>query len=190
MNNLKRALLLFLLFTSFSCSSFAKPIKMVYLIPEGYTGGVYILYNDLKGINAETLEDGTIIHRIPKDGILIVKPPAKLGPFKLSYFYVDANDNRQEIEYLNPPSYVKDSSEMNSRNVDEVTEDERDNRLFAMSHRRIGFSISNQKTLLYVFSLGYPKDSISLYTDIDRRGDEMVKKAYEKIDIIKERVNE
>jgi hypothetical protein len=159
----------------FSCSLFAKPINMIYLIPEGYKGGVIIFYDDERGIRPKEMEDGTILYRIPQNGILIVKSLKKRGPYKLSYFYVNDKDVRTEIEYLNPRYYVKDSRELKSRNKDEVTEDESNNGIFAMNHRSITFSISNRNVLMYAFSIGHPKDSTALYIDAIDKADQIEK---------------
>jgi hypothetical protein len=158
-----------------SCSLFAKPINMVYLIPQGFTGGVIIVYDDIIGVEPEIDEAGSIFYRIPKDGILVVKPTKKEGPYKLSYFYVGDKDTRTEIEYLDSKNNAKDRGNIKPRNQDEVTEDERDNGIFAMNHRRITFKILNKSSLSYAFTVGHPKDANSIYTDIDWRLDDLEK---------------
>lgn len=59
-------MLLFLIL-NFSCVSFAKPGEIIYLIPENFTGGVIIVFNQPDGITLETDKDGTIIYRVPKE---------------------------------------------------------------------------------------------------------------------------
>jgi hypothetical protein len=175
MNRTKQIAIILTLLLSFSCSLFAKPIRMIYLIPEGFTGGVVIFYNDEKGTIPEEMQDGSVVYRIPQNGILIVKSPKKRGPYELSYFYVNKKDIRTEIEYLNPRYYVKNSSELKSRNNDEVTEVERNSGFFAMNHRSITASTLNRKILVYAFSIGHPKDSTSLYIEAIDKSDQIEK---------------
>ncbi len=175
MNKLKPFPIILTLFLSISCSLFAKPINMIYLIPEGYTGGVLIFYDDEIGITPEELEDGTILYRIPTNGVLIVKSLKRGGPYKLSYFFIDNKDTRTEIEYLDSKNNAKDRGNIKPRNQDEVTDNERDNGFFAMNHRSITFSISNRKISMHAFSVGHPKDSTALYTDAIDKADQIEK---------------
>ncbi len=158
---------------SFSCFSIANPNKAIFLIPEGFTGGVIILYNQPDGIVPETADDGTIIYRIPKDGFLKVKPPLKKVAYKFNYYYVDANDKRTEIEYVYPKYYVRDRGDTTSKSLDSITEDERNNGVFVMNHRKVSFGTNEDKELISCFSIGNPKNSSKLYDDIDDRIDEI-----------------
>jgi len=88
-------LILFFIISS-SCSLLATPTKVTYLIPEGFTGGVIILYNQKDGITPEATENGKIIYRIPKDGFLKVKPTFENKHYKFSYFYVDKNGKKSQ----------------------------------------------------------------------------------------------
>ncbi len=171
---LKQIPIILILLLSISCSLFAKPVNMVYLIPEGFTGGVIIYYDEINGVEPEILKDGTVLYRIPKDGFLKVKPITSSGPYELSYFYFDEKDNRKEIEYLGSQN-AGNKNHPKPRNQDEVTNDERDNGIFAMNHRKIRFSLSKQANFVYAFSVGHPKDSTSIYVDIDWRMDEIKK---------------
>ncbi len=163
MRNLKRAIILWSLIFTLSCSLLATPTDMIYLIPEGYTGGVFILYDENCNTTAETLADGTIIYRIPKDGLLIIKPPLSGGPYNFRYFYVDENDKRTEIKYLEPTFEVRKPSNTNLKPDGNITEEERDTKIFTMNHRRIGFRFHNTPMLLFAFSIGYPKDGTFIY---------------------------
>lgn len=171
----KKYIILLLVLFSFSCSSFAKTDDIIYLIPKGYTGGVIILYSKTDGIVPETKEDGTIIYRIPKDGFLTVKRPSKPGPYKFSYYFVNDKDQRTEIEYVYPKYYVRDRGDTTSKSMDTLTEDELNTKIFAMHHRNITFDMNGDRVILNAFSVGYPKDSTSLYTKTLDRVDEIEK---------------
>lgn len=49
------------------------------------------------------------------------------------------------------------------------------NKIFAMHHRNITFTLSGKKVILNVFSIGYPKDSTALYTKAFDQVDEIEK---------------
>jgi len=49
----KNILIAFLLSLSLSCSLLAKSTEVEYLVPEGFTGGVIILYDQKDGVNPE-----------------------------------------------------------------------------------------------------------------------------------------
>lgn len=149
---------------SLSCSLLAKPIDVVYLIPENYTGGVIILYNQPDGIEPQKTKDGTIIYRIPKDGFLKVKPTFERKNFKFKYYFIDANDNRTEIEYLQRAHYVRDPGDTTSKSEDSITENERNNQTFAMLHETKNFALNGNKVFMQVFVVAIPKDSLGVYT--------------------------
>ena len=48
--NRKRVTILLLILLNLSCISFAGTVKIKYLIPEGFTGGVIIVFNQPDGI--------------------------------------------------------------------------------------------------------------------------------------------
>jgi hypothetical protein len=72
----KQIIILALSLISVGCT-LAKPAKIEYLLPAGFTGGVIVLYNQPDGVAPETLDDGTIRYRIPKDGFLMLNTHKK-----------------------------------------------------------------------------------------------------------------
>ena len=69
-NTAKQIIILALILLSVSCATLAKPTKIEYMMPAGFTGGVLVLYNQADGIKPEIAADGTVRYRIPKDGFL------------------------------------------------------------------------------------------------------------------------
>ena len=167
MNELKRFSILLLFSLSFACSLFAKPTNVIYLIPEGFTGGVIVLYNQPDGIEPEKSEDGTIVYRIPKDGFLKVNSPLNEGKYRFKYYFVDEKDKRIEIEYVYPEAYVRNPGDTTTKSLDSITEDEKNNGIFIMNHRTVSFKNNGNKTVLYALSVGHPKDSRSIYIETD-----------------------
>jgi hypothetical protein len=175
MSDLKQIIVSLLLLLSFSCASEAKTIDMIYLMPEGFTGGVIVLYDEVNGVTPELLKDDSLVYRIPKDGFLKVKPSINPGPYKLRYFYVDEKDNRKEIEYINPKSHVNERDDTTTRSLSTITEDETNNKIFAMHHQRQVFEPNGKWMALYIFFIGKPKDSGIAYIRTLDRVDEIEK---------------
>lgn len=131
---------LYLIFTACSCSLLAKPTEVDFLIPMGYMGGVIVLFNQPDGIEAEKNEEGIILYRIPPDGFLKVKTAFENKAYKFKYYYVDAQNNRQPIEYLYPRHYVRDPGDNTSKSFDTITEEENNNRVFVINHKKSNFN--------------------------------------------------
>ena len=163
MYNRKRIVVFLLLLLSLSCVSFAKPTEIIYLIPEGFTGGVIIVFNQPDGIMPEKDKDGTIIYRVPKDGLIKVKEPLAKAAYEFKYYFVDGKGNRTPIEYLYPGNYVRNPGDTVSKSFDTISEDETNNKIFAMIHTTINFKIQGDKIYLYNFIVGKPKDYQLLY---------------------------
>jgi hypothetical protein len=70
--------------------------KEVYLIPEGYTGPVTIIYGEKCGVMPQT-ENGVKTFRIPDNGVLITNLPRKGGLINNRYYYLTRAGSRQEL---------------------------------------------------------------------------------------------
>jgi hypothetical protein len=84
----KRLFVLLLTVFSLSCSVIAQPKAVAYLIPEGYIGGVIVLYSQSEGITPKIDKNGIIIYHIPKDGFLKVKSAAEREIAGYEVYYV------------------------------------------------------------------------------------------------------
>src|SRR5687768_12332838 len=82
-----------------ACAFFKYPRNGIYLVPQGFTGPVIILYNQPDGVELRS-EAGLYVYEIPNDGILRVKGRGYTGIVNLSYFYVDSEGNRRPLRYL------------------------------------------------------------------------------------------
>jgi len=72
----------------------------VYLLPNGFTGIVYI-YSSEQGAKKEfegTWLDKVRVYRIPNNGVLLTQFEPSERFRKVSYFYVDSQGNRTELQ--------------------------------------------------------------------------------------------
>jgi hypothetical protein len=157
----RKVFVLALLLINVGCT-LAKSAKIEYLLPAGFTGGVIVLYNQPDGVAPETLDDGTIRYRIPKDGFLMLNTQEPENIINYSFYYVDDKNNTTRIEYIAPQGSTA-GERGGLRSVDTITEEERNSKVFAMNHRGIGFEENGNKGPLNAFSIGLPKDSRSIY---------------------------
>lgn len=68
----------------------------MYLLPDGYTGPVVIVYDEAAGVPLE-YEEGKRVYRIPPDGLLETQASVNEGLIQQQYFYVDADGNRRPL---------------------------------------------------------------------------------------------
>jgi hypothetical protein len=89
--------LLLINFTLSGCS-FAQQVvePVIYLIPAGYMGNVYIFHDVPDGVPLKR-EDGARVYEIPKDGILRSQSPEITGLYSARYFYVTSDGKREKI---------------------------------------------------------------------------------------------
>jgi hypothetical protein len=83
-----------LVFSFLSISSKTVPEK--YLIPDGYKGDIYVIFNVPTGRPVE--KDGkTLIYRIPQDGVLLTSAKESPQLFSASYFFQREDGSLQPI---------------------------------------------------------------------------------------------
>lgn len=173
-NNVRQVILLISLLLGSSCVFFGKTIHIVYLIPEGYVGNVIVVYSQTDGIIPEK-ENGVYIFRIPEDGILKVNIPFEKGSHKFDYFFVDNNGTRTKLEYLYPKGWIRNPGDNTSKSQDNITEDERNNRIFAMNNINSTFRVKDNVVYVNSFIVGKPKDSAIAYDRMQDRISEIQK---------------
>lgn len=96
--------LLLINFTLLSCSfgqQVAEPV--IYLIPAGYMGNVYIFHNVPDGVPLKR-EDSAQVYEIPKDGILRSQSSEISGLYLAQYFYLTPDGKREKITGFWPSS--------------------------------------------------------------------------------------
>lgn len=73
--------------------------KEVFLIPEDYRGTVNIVYGQKCGLKI-SIENDTMIYKIPQDGILIIKNEFESGYIDHTYYLVDKKGNKKLIDKM------------------------------------------------------------------------------------------
>ncbi len=72
-----------------------------FLIPAGYMGDVYVIYNVADG-EAARVSSGETIYRIPSTGILRVQGPMDQGSTRTTYYYESNEGTLEKIDNLWP----------------------------------------------------------------------------------------
>lgn len=149
-----------------SCSLFNR--NGIYLIPKGYTGDVIIFFDQLDGVVPE-VENNLYVYKIPKDGVLKVKPRGVSGIVNLKYFYVIENNEKREIKYLRVTG-DRDPQGKPQNKFGNITQDEYENTVFVMHAGGLGsFNTKNGIVQFTSFIVGTPKDSEQLYDKKQKR---------------------
>ncbi len=153
-----------LILLTFSCVRVPNPSKIIYLIPRGFTGGVIITYNQPDGITSEKTDDGSIIFRVPNDGLIKVKEPLNRdADYNFSYFFFNERGDKTPIEYLFPEHYVRNSGDITSKSFDTISEDETNNQIFAINHTIHNFGTGEQKVYIYSFIIEKPAIALQAF---------------------------
>jgi len=79
------------------------PVPETFLIPQGFTGRVNIIFNRKDG-TIQKFEDGRRVYTIPPSGILLTQFKDEYGIVDHQYFYVDSSGKRTAL------SIFKDSA--------------------------------------------------------------------------------
>jgi len=155
-----------ILFSSSSCSLI--PTDGVYLLPEGFRGGVVILFDQPYGIRTET-EGGRYVYLIPDDGVLRATNSPPTGIIGRDYYFVAAGGQRMKIDYLR---ITGDRSVQGfpQNKFGNITQHQHDNKIYIMNAGGIGsFNTPNGTVQFTSFIVSTPKDSAQAYREMENR---------------------
>jgi hypothetical protein len=168
------ALALFILINS-SCFLISSSQNETYLIPKDYTGDVIIIFNQPDGAELE-IESGTYVYKIPADGILKVRNAGKSGMVNRSYFYVNENNQRQEIKNLRITGERNPAGQPQNK-FGNISQSEYESSVFVMNASGLGsFNTKNGVVQYTSFIVGTPKESERLYDQMEKRISELQRK--------------
>jgi hypothetical protein len=92
-----------------SCNQKAEP--ETYLVPEGFTGKVNIIFNRKEGIEKK-YEDGRRIYEIPNDGILLTQFTTNDGIMDRKYYYKNQSGELKLLKSLEADTTATDKNEI------------------------------------------------------------------------------
>jgi hypothetical protein len=119
--------------------------KEVFILPEGFKGVVLIAYEQQDGID-NTREDGGLMYRIPRSGVLKMKRQSAATLTQSRYYFENRQEKRTEFYYCFDPNVMK-------RNK---------NKIFAFGGSTREFENNGEKVKLTIFFIGTEKDRDSL----------------------------
>lgn len=161
-------LLLILILFGVSCS-FVPSQNVIYLIPKDYKGDVIILFNQPDGITPY-IENGVFVFKIPEDGILRIKTEGIKKIANSSYFYLENNNERQELKRLRITGDRDPSGKQKDKFDGVITQEEYENGIFIMSYGGLGsFQTKRGNVQFTNFIVGNPKDSEIFYDKMQQR---------------------
>jgi hypothetical protein len=73
--------------------------KEAFLIPEGYTGTIAVLFDQENGAPKESKED-TRLYRIPNNGVLYTQFSRVTGNLNQKFYYVNSSGDKEELSSL------------------------------------------------------------------------------------------
>ncbi|MBK7393459.1 MAG: hypothetical protein IPI64_09180 [Chloracidobacterium sp.] len=154
----------FILVTIAACASRTRSTKeIVYLIPENFEGAVVIIYGQSDGATPD-MDTGKLVFRIPADGLLKVNASKRTADGSPKFFYAH-NDGRQtEIELL-----VSSDPTNKFRTSRQVSDEEREDTIFATSYENGEFLTANGAVQFRNFRIGKDKDGNYNYTRMQEK---------------------
>jgi hypothetical protein len=92
------------------------------LLPQGYTGDVYIIYDQKNG-STEEYEGNSRVYRIPANGVLLTRFSPENYTSDQQYFYLSPTGNKKKLpaissgDFNGPTSYIKNPHEPSRNSI-------------------------------------------------------------------------
>ena len=100
---------IFISILSIFSSYLTKPEKERFLIPEGFKGQVFVIFNQKDG-RKEKYEDGRRVYCIPNTGVLFTQFKDEEGQIDQEYFYISKNGNRKKLGVLDTRDFNEEGN--------------------------------------------------------------------------------
>ena len=100
MNSSRTLVAIISLLTATACAGSEESEPRIYLLPEGYVGAFYIVFNIPSG-ESQTYEDGARVYDIPEDGVLLMQSDSGAGRIHtgdIKWFYESEDGTREKVE--------------------------------------------------------------------------------------------
>jgi len=157
---------IFSLFFVGSCFVRANSKDVIYLIPEKFEGAIVVVYDQKDGV-APSFDGTEYVFNIPDSGVLKTNVEAKEINGQPSFFLVDGSGSRTKLEYLyfGGPKFSKEQ-----RTEADLSDEERNNKVFAMNYVQGNFNTSNGNVKYKSFLVCKPKDgNLFASRDLNRK---------------------
>lgn len=165
-------LLLIGLFSLSSCALI--PSNVVYLLPDGYAGGVIVVFDQSDGVDAD-VQGRTTTFSIPADGLLRVRGGGVSGSINKSYFWQRKDGTREEITYLQITGNHSPQG-LPQNKFGNISMDQYENKLYVMNAGGLGsFNVSGRTIQYTSFVVSTPRNNTSVYIDMNSRVHQLVK---------------
>lgn len=140
--------ILLTIFVSVSGCLIGRQTVEKFVLPEGYTGDVIVLFDQSDGMVPDVSEN-IVIYTVPEDGILRVKTSPTHWTEHTQYCYSSTDQRCLEVTYLDHWG--------DGKSVANLDEDERKNGTFVFNDGGIGsFNIANKTIQYRGFLVGHP----------------------------------
>lgn len=153
------------------CGFFTYPRDGIYVLPQGFKGGVIILFEQENG-ELPHVEDGLFVYRIPSSGILRVSMKGYTGVVNKKFFFDDGKV-RHPIDTLRITGDTAPSGQPQNR-YGNISEADVERGVFVMNVGGLGSFRSPKGVISYTsFIVGTPKDSEDIYRELEDRLDKI-----------------
>lgn len=149
-------------------SCLLKPRDGIYLLPEGFTGGVIILFDQPDG-NNRSVENGRYVYEIPLGGVLKVSDIPSTGLVDMEYFFVGKTGDRKQIQYLHVTGETSIQG-LPQNKFGNISDSDHANRVFVMNSGGVGsFNTSARRIQFTSFVVSTPKNSDQAHSKLQDR---------------------
>lgn len=137
----------------------------IYLIPQGFKGGVVILFDQPNGVVPD-VDAGRFVYPIPSNGVLYVQGPPQPGLVNKEFYYISADGKRTRIEELRITGNTSPEG-LPQNKFGNISQDDFENKIFVMNTG--GFGSFNTPTRIVQFTsfvVSTPKEDSSFYSQL------------------------
>ena len=159
MSRMRTMLSFLLVLSSVACSFVGRSQESICLIPEGYTGAVFIIFDQKDGVEPE-VEDGLHVYRILESGVLRTTAKANYRVKENQYYYAGEDGRRTRIEYLYHGGGAWEDKENTFDKVDYAKGE-----IFCLSDEMVSAERGGKKIYFRQFLVGRARDAERLALD-------------------------
>ncbi len=146
-----------------SCAFSQIPQESICLVPEIFTGAIFIVYDQKDGVDP-TLEGNRHVYKIPQDGILRTTVKVNFRIENNEFFFIDAKGERRKIEYLYPGGSAWSDKEYTFDKIDQTKGE-----VYVFSDLMGGVAVNGKDVRFRQFLIGKAQDKEKLSLEADKK---------------------